>query len=198
MVMHDDPPSKSSMPAQPSPSRNTSAARAIAALVTRLLAHYWTADDNEVARKLQIAGWIEDLVEFGPTLVNEALGDWRRTESHRPTIAQIRARCIGLQSEAAERRLRIEDHRAPWPGWLSQNWGSYGQLERRDAIATQEARYLRGEVFRGKPVHWIADLSLEQLRQRFPDAPDEVITRAFDLISEINQRRAAYPQLKEA
>ena len=109
-----------------------------------------------------------------------------------------RARCIGLQSEAAERRLRIEDHRAPWPGWLSQNWGSYGQLERRDAIATQEARYLRGEVFRGKPVHWIADLSLEQLRQRFPDAPDEVITRAFDLISEINQRRAAYPQLKEA
>ena len=163
-------------------------------LVARTLSHYWVADDSEEAREAQIADWIEDLIEFGPTLVAEALKDWRQTESRRPTIAQVRTRCIGLQSEARERGLRIEDHRAPWPGWLKDAWGDDGQLERRDAIALQQARYLRGEIFRGKPVDWIAQVSPEQLRQQFAGSPDEVITRAFDLICETNRNR----QHKEA
>jgi len=192
--MHDDPPSRSFTPEGSARSQHTSAARAVTLLVMKTLSHYWTADDHEATREAQVADWIEDLVEFGATIVNEALRGWRQSQNRRPTIADIRIRCIEIQSEARERGLRIEDHRAPWPGWLKDAWGDDGQLERRDAIALQQARYLRGEIFRGKPVDWIAQVSAEQLRQQFAGTPDEVITRAFDLICETNRNR----QHKEA
>lgn len=186
-------------PERHKPQRTTSAAGAVAILVAKTLGHYWTADDSEAARTAQITDWIEDLVEFGPTIVNEAFREWRHTENRRPTIAQIRSRCIALQREPREHALRLEDHRAPWPRWLAEIWGEGGQLERRDAIALQEARYLRGEFFRGQPPDVVAEGSLEQLRQRWPEKPAEVVSRAYDLICEtMDKRRERFHQAKAA
>lgn len=159
--------------------------------MSRLLFHYWTADDDETARKAQIGDWIEDLVEFGPTVVNEACKDWRQTQTRRPTIADIRLRCIEVQNEARERGLRIEDHREPWPGWLRDIWGNDGQLQRREAIALNEAREIRGDFFRGKPPDAVAEVSFDRLQHQYGARyPSEVITRAFDLIAETMRRRS--------
>lgn len=159
-------------------------------MVTRLLAHYWTADDSEIARAAQIGDWIADLIEFGPTVVGEAVKEWRQTQTRRPVIADIRQLCIRVQHEAYERRLRLEDEQKRWPDWLSDIWGADGQLQRRYAMVLNEARYLRADFFRGKPADAVANVSLELLRQRYLDRyPDEVIQRAYGLIAETMSRR---------
>ncbi len=40
------------------------------------------------------ADWLSDLREFGPDTVSRACGEWRRTQTRRPTIADIRKLCI--------------------------------------------------------------------------------------------------------
>lgn len=72
--------------------------REIAALIARLLLHFWTPQDlSEGARKAMAQDWLTDLREFGPTIVAAACTNWRRSESRRPTIADIRRLCIGEQ-----------------------------------------------------------------------------------------------------
>lgn len=45
-------------------------------------------------RKFQARDWLDDLGEFSPIVVADACQSWRRSQSKRPTIADIRALCI--------------------------------------------------------------------------------------------------------
>ncbi len=117
-------------------------------MVSRLLSHYWTADDREETREAQIEDWIIDLSEFGPAIVSEACAMWRRGNRTRPTPSDIRKLAIEEQ-EAAEDRERRQTKRIAGPvdldAWArSLGWSSW--LERQDAIAANEERYGRGSV----------------------------------------------------
>ena len=71
------------------PQTSSTERRQIAALVSRLLSHYWTADDREETRESQIEDWITDLHQFGAEVVSRACGRWRLTQNRRPTPADI-------------------------------------------------------------------------------------------------------------
>lgn len=94
--------------------------RQISALIARLMNHYWTAADPVATRQAQLDDWLGDLVEFGPEIVAEACGEWRRQPGgKRPTPGDIRTIAIRLQRErqepevvmlpAPERKRRLED-----------------------------------------------------------------------------------------
>ena len=85
--------------------------RRVAELVSNLLFHFWTADDPPAVREAQIADWLDDLVEYNDSIVEEALRMWRRANSRRPTPHDIRALC---QAEIAYRAPRKRD---PEPDW---------------------------------------------------------------------------------
>lgn len=80
----------------------STANRQIAATISRLLGHYWTAADPPETRQAQIEDWLADLREFGPEIVSEACGRWRRAESRRPTPADVRRLAIEAQREMRE------------------------------------------------------------------------------------------------
>lgn len=77
----------------------------IAEQITRLLVHYWTADDDAVSRRAQIEDWIEDLAEFGPHAVADACTEWRRSSGKRPTPSDIRKLCREGHAERRPERL---------------------------------------------------------------------------------------------
>lgn len=136
------------MPSRTSPSE-IQAIRRIAELVSRLLVHYWTADDPVETRTAQFEDWLEDLSEFPPVTVEDACRQWRRTRRHRPTPSDIRGLCLEIAIEQ-QRRLEIEDQRSTEiPTWLEEIWEPHGGIDaRRDAIAEQEARYERAAKWR--------------------------------------------------
>src|SRR4029077_11795003 len=84
--------------------------KSVAVLVTRLLAHYWTADDPPVTRQGQIEDWIEDLVEFPAEYIEEATREWRRSQVRRPMPADIRRLTIEWLPSRMRPRTRIADH----------------------------------------------------------------------------------------
>lgn len=93
---------------QPKSSTNSTVNREIAALVLRLLQHFWTAADPPEMRQAQMEDWIEDLREFGAELVADACREWRRRDdARRPTPGQIRALCIAAQREQREHLAAI-------------------------------------------------------------------------------------------
>lgn len=71
--------------------------RHVAALVARLLQHFFSPDMPDVARRTIAEDWLEDLREFGPEIVERACREWRQTQSRRPTPADIRKLCIAEQ-----------------------------------------------------------------------------------------------------
>lgn len=77
--------------------------RQILSLVARLLSHYFTGDMSAEARRLQALDWLEDMREFGPEIVSEACGRYRKTvEDKKPTPAAIRRFCIEAETERKE------------------------------------------------------------------------------------------------
>lgn len=89
------------------PPRNGNDGREIAATISRLMSHYWTADDPIESRREQIIDWIEDLIEFGAAAVADACREWRQTQSRRPTPADIRKLCIAEQIRQREAEIRF-------------------------------------------------------------------------------------------
>lgn len=78
--------------------------------MSRLLSHYWTADDEPAARQAQIEDWIEDLVEFGPDIAAAACGEWRRRPGgKRPTPGDIRALCREFRPVSSEPMIEGPD-----------------------------------------------------------------------------------------
>lgn len=65
----------------------------MAALISRLLAHYWTADDHEAIRAAQVSDWLTDMQTFGVEVFAEAASRWRIAETRRPTIADMHKLC---------------------------------------------------------------------------------------------------------
>ena len=122
--------------------------RQVAGLIARLLLHYWAGDMSDGARKAMAEDWLDDLREFGPEIVVEACSRWRRSQTRRPTIADIRALCIEEQAERRPQRgalppLTNEEAYARSAGWSS-------AAERRDAIAANELRYRKADVWRAE------------------------------------------------
>ena len=106
----------------------------ILAAVTRLLSHYWIPDLSKEIRKQQGEDWLEDLIEFGPEVVANACREWRRLESRRPTIADIRR--LAIEEQARERPPRAPP-RPPLPTDLLEHFADKNRVlqETRDREA---------------------------------------------------------------
>lgn len=114
-----------------------------AALIGRLLAHYWTTNEPQEVRRAIAEDWLEDLGEFPAGVVEAACREWRRTQTRRPTPADIRTLCVAEQHAEREHRLAIADHRAAWPPWLAELWGPPPEGPRLRAQAMQRSHAIR-------------------------------------------------------
>jgi hypothetical protein len=111
----------------------------IGTLVTRMMSHYWTANDSPEARQMQIEDWVGDLREFGSAIVDAACNRWRRQPGgRRPTPGDIRTYCLDEQRESETRSPVDEEAYARSVGWIS-------ALDRRDAIERDKQRLLDGD-----------------------------------------------------
>ena len=111
------------------------AIREISATITRLLAHYWIANDRVETRQAQIEDWVEDLVEFGPACVREACREWRQNGERRPLPTDIRALCLAAANAERDRTAITDDRATRWPQWLEDTWGPEPEGPRKRALA---------------------------------------------------------------
>ena len=152
---------------------------AISLLVTKLLSHYWTSEEHAAARQAQVEDWIDDLVEFGSGVVQEACAEWRRSETRRPLPADIRKLCAEERDRREWRATRALPPPAPVPTQRQLDAAE----ERRLAIAINDMRYARGDAYRaGKLAEWDAANGA-----RLQDARDQL----RDLQDRDRQRRTA-------
>jgi len=107
-------------------------ATAIAEQITRLLGHFATSAEPLAVRRLIAADWLEDLAEFTVPQVSWACREWRRTQSLRPTIAEIRRLACQAQHDDLE-RLALTDDQQRWPKWLEDIWGPEPEGPRKRA-----------------------------------------------------------------
>jgi len=104
----------------------------IAEIVARLLNHFGTSDEPLSVRKAIARDWVEDLAEFTVPQVTWACREWRRTQSVRPTIAEIRRLACQAEHHDLE-RLALTDDRQRWPKWLEDIWGPEPEGPRKRA-----------------------------------------------------------------
>lgn len=111
-------------------------------MIGRLLAHYWASDEPPALRRVIADDWLDDLREFNPLIVALACREWRRTQTRRPTPADVRALCIAEERERAERTALAFSRAERWPQWLAELWGPEpdGPRRRTEAIATGTVR----------------------------------------------------------
>jgi len=152
---------------------------AISILVTKLLSHYWTAEEHAVARQAQVEDWIDDLIEFGSGVVQEACAEWRRAENRRPLPADIRKLC----QEERDRREWRETRALPPPAPVPTQRQRDNAEEWRLSEAINTMRYARGEAYRaGELAEWDAANA-----GRLQEARD----RLRELQAQDHQRRTA-------
>lgn len=116
------------------PSNSSAERTKIAAEISRLLAHYWSAAEDQRLRAAVSRDWLEDLQEFRADWVEEACRQWRRSEPKRPTISDIRKLC---------QRIR-DDERANRTGaryLLTDAQRAEVQARERQIAAEQDERY---------------------------------------------------------
>lgn len=130
--------------------------RAIAEIIARLLNHFGTAEEPAPVRAAIAEDWLEDLREFTLAQVRWAATEWRRAQSFRPTIADIRRLATHAQHLDLE-RIAIADQR---PGELDREtlklWSQpqyHGDIrtpqQRRNAATTaQDEKYARAAAYR--------------------------------------------------
>jgi hypothetical protein len=131
------PPAKPSSSAPPEPQTpwNVETARPQrerAALIARLLNHFWTAADPPAVRQAQIEDWLEDLREFAYDDISAACRDWRRAHTKRPSIAEIRNLCREAHQQPRPAPTDMDAY-ARSIGWRD-------NAERMAAIAADNAR----------------------------------------------------------
>lgn len=122
----------------PSPNAHETA---IADTVVRLLSHFATADEPLIVRREIAIDWVEDLVEFTLSQVQWATREWRRTQSLRPTIAEIRKLATQAQHNDLKARALPEPQEIERDLWESPQ-------HRHAAIKAQEERYRRAAAYR--------------------------------------------------
>ena len=112
---------------------------AIAGEITRLMSHYWTANEDTRLRAALANDWLEDLRGFPAHVVANACVEWRRGQTRRPTIADIRKLCLEqrpigerhvalpspLPETAAQLAARIAEHQA-----IGEKFGELGKMLR--------------------------------------------------------------------
>ena len=122
---------------------NTTDNRQIAALVSRMLSHYWTAADPPETRQAQIEDWIGDLRRYSIESVIDACSAWRIRETKRPTPADIIALAMVFERE---RREEIEDQRPEAQAYreavVRSNAERLKRAERRNVEMQREGREL--------------------------------------------------------
>lgn len=77
--------------------------------VGKFLAHRWRGRQDDISPEVQealILDWVEDLAEMPMWAIENAIREWRRTQSWAPTIADIRIRCE-REVEDDRRSLRL-------------------------------------------------------------------------------------------
>lgn len=128
-------------------------ARQISSLVARLLSHFWTADDHPAAREAQITDWIGDLLMFSADTVSRACGEWRRTQTKRPMIADIRKLCIEFHATERAHYAVVDGRSNPLAAEeaYARSVGFASALARRDAIEEREKAYRLAEQWRNSP-----------------------------------------------
>jgi|SRR5215469_4805739 len=88
---------------------------AIAELITKLLSHFGTVDEPLAVRRALARDWMQDFCEFAVAEVEWACNEWRRNQSMRPAIADIRRLAIQARAnerEAVAERRALEDKRS--------------------------------------------------------------------------------------
>lgn len=131
---------------------------AISETVSRLLGHFWTANDTTAARQAQIEDWLEDLREFRSAIVAEACTEIRhRPGTKRPMPGDVRILCLDIQRRNREQQLAIEaknaaQHGGTWESWLFDIWGpaSTGRIARKAAIQARHEAYRLADEWRAK------------------------------------------------
>ncbi len=127
--------------------------RQIASLIARLLSHFWATGEPESLRREQAHDWLDDLREYGPETVSRACGEWRRMQSRRPTIADIRKLCV----EYREMYKPEQKYRSRLTGpldWINareayaKSIGFPSWLAREDAIEARQEAYRKAEAWR--------------------------------------------------
>ncbi len=92
--------------------------------------------------------WVTDLTEFAPQTVARACAEWRRSQSKRPTIADIRKLCIEdreiYSPQPRHDALSGPDARDAY----ARSVGFSSWLERQDAIDAQQEAYRKAEAWR--------------------------------------------------
>lgn len=83
----------------------------IAEQISLLLSFYWLGNEDEVLRREQARAWLEDLQEFSVSVVASACKEWRRMNTKRPMIADIRRLCVEeSELQAMKSRPRAEQY----------------------------------------------------------------------------------------
>lgn len=135
---------------------------AIAEIIARLLSHFGTTDEPLAVRRSIARDWLEDLAEFTPGQVTWAAREWRRTQSLRPTIADIRALCARAQHAELERRAIAENTRRGLDQETIDMWsrpeyeGDTRTWEERrcDAAKKLQERWSRADKWRKDNPNW--------------------------------------------
>lgn len=137
----------------------TSNAHAIAEIITRLLNHFGATNEHPAVRKAMAEDWLEDLREFTQGQVEWAAREWRRTQTMRPSIAEIRR----LATEAQQRDLKARA--LPAPAIERGLWQD--EAQRQAALDDQAERYRRAAAYRrGELDAYDAIHHPDKLRQR--------------------------------
>lgn len=97
-----------------------------------LLSHYWTADDDPLIRQAQLKDWINDLCDFPIVDIIHACEEWRRAQTKRPTIADIRKILLQWQTESRGYEPRANNSVATAPREI---------MEARRYAEAREARH---------------------------------------------------------
>ncbi len=114
----------------------------LAAITTRLISHYWTANDDPRMRQAQIEDWIDDLIEFDVPVVTQVCQEWRRTQTRRPLPADIRRMCIELQ---CQQQVRLAAASPIDMDAYARSVGFASNAERMEAIRADQERRRRRE-----------------------------------------------------
>lgn len=135
---------------------------AIADTIARLFSHFATANEPLAVRRSIARDWLEDLAEFTPRQVAWAAREWRRSQSFRPTIADIRRLAINSQHAELERRAIAENTRRGLDQETIDMWsqpefdGDIRSWEERriDAARQLQQRWARADQWRKDNPHW--------------------------------------------
>lgn len=97
--------------------------------------------------------WLADLRGFSPDTVANACGEWRRSQTRKPTVADIRKLCIEEQSSQRAHYAVVDARADPLAAEeaYARSVGFASALARRDAIEARQTAYRLAEEWRKTP-----------------------------------------------